>query len=104
MRGRSPIWAGADHGERGRIRGDAGVHVVAVIETFRECVDTAELQAVTQAVAHIDLQTVVRADALGEPARCIGELWVGQGGVCGIVKSARGEVRRAGRSEEHTSE
>ena len=51
----------------------------------------------TQAVAHIDLQTVVRADALGEPARCIGELWVGQGGVCGIVKSARGEVRRAGR-------
>ena len=84
------------HGERGRIRGDAGIHVVAVIETFREGIDTAELQAMTQAVVHIHLETVVRTDAFGEPTRRISDLRVGQRSVWGIVGNAPSEVRRAG--------
>ena len=40
-------------GERGRVRRDAGVHAVAIVERLRVRVDAAELQTVAEPVVHI---------------------------------------------------
>ena len=45
--------------ERGRIRSDAGVYVVAVVQRFGKCVDAAELQAATEAPIQIHFEPVV---------------------------------------------
>jgi hypothetical protein len=67
------------------------IHGVAIIEGFREGVNTAERKAVAEAAANVHLKSVVGTDAFGKPCPSVGEGWVGS-------RSSRGNVVAAGRN------
>ena len=53
--------------ERRRVRGDAGIHVVAVVQRFGKRINAAELQTSAEAAVHVHFEPVVGTDALGKP-------------------------------------
>src|ERR1700730_12065691 len=83
--------------KRGRVRRDAGVQAVAIIERLRERIDSAELQSTGQTAVYIDLQAVIRADALREPVSRVPYGIVCQRRVGRIVQADSSFARRAWR-------
>ena len=53
--------------ERRRIGGNAGVHVVAVVERLGKSVDGAELKTAREAMVHVRFEAVIGTNALRKP-------------------------------------
>src|SRR5580704_7229078 len=85
--------------QAGRVVGSGLIERVAVIERFGEGVGAAQDQAVAETAANIDLESVVTADAFGEPGPGVGDGGVGFGSagrnVIGSGGDGRSSERRA---------
>lgn len=55
-----------------------GVQIVAIVECFRKCIDTAELETIALVAVQVNFQTLMGTDPFGEPVRGVPNGFVGQ--------------------------